>query len=486
MFIVYSILGYSQLSVFSKYIQFNQKTEVFPITSNPTVGLPIIFIGGRSINIIYMDNNHKVVNEIDLKRSNNDTKLYVGSYLRDDSTLVMTFCDKKVVQCINILVNLTNGNSSELDYKLNTGNQKYLASWERNDSLYILSICDNSDVLVLNKLFASNKHLVNRYNLKEIKSNQQIESLYKLFTSDKGKLQKIITQMPVSLYLSSSKNKAYLEGNKLIITLDYFNGSTYVLNLNLSNDNYELNQYTIPKTMQVNAATNSFIYKNDLFQLSLNDKEIGLYIRELGCQELAKTYIGKRNNRIDFLNSEVYKRNEKQGFLYGTPKIRNLKSTKKFLRLASDMKPSISVFKHKSDLQINLGAVNNIQQSGGVRANTLIVSGGSMISGKGDNLIAPESVYHFPSNYSFSSYSTKISVGFSSIIDSSSFEHQRRRITKYTFNFITDYANLMPGHQGLVTIFKFKGDYYLGYYTYGKSTYEIEWFKNVDDYSIQF
>ena len=166
--------------------------------------------------------------------------------------------------------------------------------------------------------------------------------------------------------------------------------------------------------------------------------------------------------------------------------IRNIKKTKKFLKFASVMKPSITVFKNKSGLQLKIGAVEEVQQAGGISANTLMVAGGFLSAGMGDNLLMPEPVYYFPSNYSFTSYLSNKSVYFSSVLSSEYYSHLTKPITKYTINFIVDYANLLPGNHGMVTIFKFKGDYYLGYYTYGSNKYNIEWFKNVDDYSIQF
>ena len=150
------------------------------------------------------------------------------------------------------------------------------------------------------------------------------------------------------------------------------------------------------------------------------------------------------------------------------------------------MDPSITAFGKKSNFQILLGGVEKTQQSGGVSANLLIASGGEMMVGPGGNLVMPESVFYFPSNYSVISYSSRTSAYFSSIVNALSFAHINIPITKYTYDYIVDYANYMHGNHGLATIFKLAGDYYLGYYTYGNQTYNIEWFKNVDDYSVQY
>jgi len=129
------------------------------------------------------------------------------------------------------------------------------------------------------------------------------------------------------------------------------------------------------------------------------------------------------------------------------------------------MSPAISVFRKQSELQILLGSVVDIYQTAGLSANHQIASGGEMMVGPGGNLLMPDPVYVFPSNYSYSSYSSRKSVFVSTILDASTYIHNSGSISKYTYDYIVEYANYMPGRYGLVTIFKMKGDYYLGYYS---------------------
>ncbi len=150
------------------------------------------------------------------------------------------------------------------------------------------------------------------------------------------------------------------------------------------------------------------------------------------------------------------------------------------------MKPAISVFRKHTDFQILMGGVVETQQAKGVISEAIMVSGGEMIVGPGGNLIMPDPIYNFPSNYSFSSYSSRKAAYFSSVINATTYTHNYKSISKYTYDYIFDYANYMPGRFGLVIIFKLKGDYYLGYYSYSSHTYNIEWFKNIDDHVIRF
>ncbi len=478
--------GFSQLSVFSRYMPYNQKTEVYPVTTNPDLGLPLIFIAGRDVKVFYLADGCKYQTEISLKKPAKNSKLYLGSYTID-SSIVINFSDKSLTYVSQLLVNLSNGEITQ-ETGIVKHEQKYLMSWETKEGLLVMGIVPNSNRLIVSKYFGWGKVSVYEFDFTDLAEYNINTSLFQMFDSDSKGLQKINNSIPVSLYLASAKSKAYMVNNKIIITLDLFDDATYYLSLDLDNDSHAVNKYPYFKSGSGKLATknNSFLYDSTLFQISFNDEALGLNVQSIEGNTIAKVYSLIKGKKGDFLNSPMELRNEKEGFLYGDAKIRELKSTKKFFNLLSGMDPTISAFGKKSNFQILMGGVEEIQQSGGVSANVLIASGGEMKVGPGDNLVVPEPDFYFPTNYSFIAYSSYRSVYFSSVVNTSSLDHSDIPITRYTYDYIIKYANYMPGHHGLVTIFKMKGDYYFGYYSYNSHTYNIEWFKNVDDYSVQY
>jgi len=488
--LIYSITAFSQFLVFSNYLPYNQKTDVHTVTSNPEKGLPLIFMSGKEIRIFYLADEWKFQKEILIKRSSPISKKYLGGYI-NDSSLILTFSNKQFSSVSQIVVNLSTGNFFELSTEINSGNQVYLASWETKSGLVVLGAVDNSNLITVSKFsgygdVSSHKY---HFDFDEISQSHNSFTLSGLFESHGGAIQKIDASIPVSLYLASAKNKAYLINEEIIITIDYFAGITYYLSINLSQSRHEIQSYPcdIGNRGQLTLAkSNSFIYDNTMFQLSLYRDELSLSIIGLNDTNRIIKYYASKAEEIAFSNSSMEQRNEKEGFLYGNADIMEIKKTKRFLTIVSKMNPAISVFKRQEDFQILLGGVAEIHQASGIASKPILASGGEMTVGPGGNLIMPDPVYYFPTNYSFSSYSSRKSVYFSSIINSSSFQHKSKSISKYTYNYIVDYTNYMPDNQGLVTIFKMSGDYYLGYYLYGSNTYNLEWFKNIDDYSIKY
>ncbi len=490
--LIFSIQAFSQFSVFSEYFPYNKKTDVYPVISNPEKGLPLIFISGRDVKIYYLADECKFQREILIKRSVKDSKEYLGSYIVD-SSLVITFSDKNMNSISQLFVNLNDGSFKELPVSTIAQSQKYLASWEVLDSLFVLSIAENSNVLFVRKFSGFGDVLLNEFNVdtsfKDIRRIDNSLILFDIFDNQNGKLQKIDSSIPVSLQTASAKNKVYLVRDEIIITLDGYGYSTNLINLNLHDNSHYITNYptTISRQNQdLHTKCNSFIYENTIFQLSINKYELELNIKCLDDSIKVISYKALRGKDIDFSNSTLSLRNEKEGFLFGNPVITDIRTTRRFLKMVSNMKPAISVFSKHPNFQILMGGVMDIHQAAGVMSNTMVSSGGDMVVSPNGGLAMPDPDYNFPTNYSFTSYSSRLSAYFSANILTSSYAHSDKSISKYTYDYIIEYANYMSGRFGLVTIFKMKGDYYLGYYSYGNSTYNIEWFKNIDDYSVQY
>ncbi len=488
--LISTVTGFSQLSVFCNYLPINQKTDVYPVISNPNVGLPLLFISGNDIRVLYMNEKCKFQKEIILKKPEKYSKHYLGSYIID-SSLIITFSDKKLTYVSQLIVNLRTEYYYEKSIILINENQKFLASWEEDDNLFVLGIVENSNKIIVNKFNGFSNISVREYNFNTLNIDKYTSNttLYTLFNKNEGVLQKIDYTIPVSIGITSAKNKVYLINDEIIITIDALENATYLLAINLFNNSSRILTfpYNIPKSNNLSITkSNSFIYDNTIFQLSINKFELGLKVQSISDTSRIKYYHSFNNRNIDFSNSSMILRNEKEGFLFGNPVEKNIKHTRRFLRILSGMKPTISVFRKRSDFQILMGGIIEIQQAKGVISEAILVSGGEMIVGPGGNLIMPDPIYNFPSNYSFSSYSSQKAAYFSSVINSTRYTHNYKPISKYTYDYIFDYANYMPGRLGMVTIFKMKGDYYLGYYSYSSHTYNIEWFKNIDDHVIRF
>lgn len=486
--LIYTIQGFSQFSVFSKYLPYNQKTDVYTVTSNFDMGLPLIFISGRDVKIMYLNNKYKLQKEIVIKRNDRNSRLYLGSYFID-STLIINFSNEKLNLLSQIAVNLNTGSYIEKNNSYFNEDMKFLSSWEVKDSVLVMGFSRGTNKLIVQNLYGLNSSLVQEFSFDSILIDSCRVTLADIFQTQEHKLQKIDTSIPVSLKISSSKNKVYITDDKIVITIDKQNKATYLLALNLKNTTSSITKMpykTLQKHDQNSAKSNSFIYDNTLFQLSVNNYELGLNISSLDDSSTTLYYHFLRGDNISFSNSAMYERNEKEGFLFGDPVTWEIRTTRKFLKMLSGMSPAISVYSKHPDFQVKVGGVMDVHQAAGVMSSTVISSGGEMIVSPNGSLVMPDPKYNFPTNYSFTSYSSRISTYFSSMINATTLLHSNKSISKYTYDYIIEYANYMAGRQGLVTIFKINNDYYLGYYSYSDKTYNIEWFKNIDDFAVQY
>ena len=110
-----------------------------------------------------------------------------------------------MIKYSRLFVNLETGIYGEDDFELGNIGQKYLTSWEVEDSLYVLCIEEKSDNLILNKFFGYGKNSILKYDLNKNDAFNKImtKTFYNIFSSENGKLKKMIGNIPASLYLTS-------------------------------------------------------------------------------------------------------------------------------------------------------------------------------------------------------------------------------------------------------------------------------------------
>jgi len=360
--IIFSFQAFSQFSVFSKYLPYNQKTDVYTVTSNFDMGLPLIFISGKDVKVFYLSNKYKLQKEIQIRRVSKNSRLYLGSYIID-SNLIINFSNEKLTSVSQITVNLSNGSHIEQYTDIAHENTKYITSWELKDSLYILAIIENTNNFILQKLHGYGFSSIQEFNFDSVYIDIELPSIYSIINKPEKAIRKIDSSIPVSLKISSCKNKIYMTDNKITITLDEQNNTTQIYSLNLEDNTCSIDTIiykTLQNTEDSPALSNSFIYDNTIFQISVNKYEFGLNIKRLDNTDTATYFHFSRGNDIDFSNSAMYERNEKEGFLFGDPVTWKIKNTRKFLKMMSNMDPAISVFSKYPNYQILLGGIMDV------------------------------------------------------------------------------------------------------------------------------
>ncbi|MGS2762592.1 hypothetical protein [Sinomicrobium sp. M5D2P9] len=279
-------------------------------------------------------------------------------------------------------------------------------------------------------------------------------------------LDKIDENTPYAIESVSSSQKVYQKGDTVIFTLDGGNNYTELISINLLT--LEFNMEGIPKPFTdtgylTKLSTNSFIYENKLFNLSVKKDEMVFSIFDYKSRMKIKEFRVTKEDTISFKNTPII---QEGGYLED---YRELDRTKQFLRKMSSSEVGIAVYKRNGKYQITLGGKQSV--SVGNRMMMPVPGMSVPMAGGGNTGIFVNPVYT-----AFYWYSYTKSVHIVGLFDEN-FNHLEGRVEENTFDRIKDYKKdskrITAG-----TLFRYKDYFIMGEYSKNSGRYTLEKFKD--------
>lgn len=222
-----------------------------------------------------------------------------------DSIDILYFSNNNKSNFQSLTINYITGNSFLNDLEINLGDQKILETFTYDTNFYILTTLKKSSILRLHKV-TPNKHITAidvNFSDVEFLMNANKVNLYdyikgltckKINDTDDFSIQKLHNQL-----------KLYIDKNQLYLTLDNYNNSTRLFQINL--DNYEKNYIKIlnSKSKDENEyviKSNSFYKDHKIFQIKGNSKNIIIYVYDLLKNEYVKKLLINKNTTCEIEN----------------------------------------------------------------------------------------------------------------------------------------------------------------------------------------
>jgi len=164
---------------------------------------------------------------------------------------------------------------------------------------------------------------------------------------DEDPIEKIESADFTPLDKSSKKNKAYLINNHLILTFDYNPKKTQLFDLDI--ENHAINERTFNQSGIDNTnKSNSFLYDNKLYQLSVNKYAFAITIKEYNSGKSLKEIKVLKNDTIKFKNSPLFLQTDGR-------KPAELKKSSQFLNYLSLLNIGLSAFKNNQNTLLTIG-----------------------------------------------------------------------------------------------------------------------------------
>lgn len=447
----------AQTVLFEKEIQLKrgltEKREAYPIT-NSDGSLALFLLDKNSIKAHLFSKDLDLIDTLDGLRPSNHEELLGGNIAGGYYNL---FFSSKPYRSFGISrCHFADRTVSQHAIELPAKKEKYVGSASYGDKFFIFTVVRATSIL---NLYVFNDHAKYDTYTFDFKDQQFAPLPYsKLFdVLHNNQFAFIDNMVPNAIELVAKKNKLYGYDNKLVLTLDNEVNKTTFITIDLTTFKSDIASYDQAKPSCVNLypTSNSYIYKDHLYQFSACPNEMVLSVGSLKQGEIVQEFRVNKEDEIYFRNSAIIQ----EGPSLGGESERELSKTKQFLRKVSRSEIGISVYETSAGIEVMLGGYKEIQTGAG--GGGMMMGGGTISTPMGPVAMAPT---YNPTFYGYSAYKFTKSVYFKSLLNSQTFDHEEGVVPNNIFDKIQAFTKGMDDSMTAETLFKKDGACVLGYY----------------------
>ncbi|WP_396632429.1 hypothetical protein [Maribacter sp. R86514] len=317
--------------------------------------------------------------------------------------------------------------STEIDLKLKK--EKLIKIINYNNNFYLLTVGRGSSTIHVYE-FDGKKVSKKDYPFNtEIFLNWDNYALPLSSVITKQNIEFIEPNIPLPIEQTSSPIKIYLNGDKLILTLNHRREETKILMLNLTDSSSKVKTILMPNLKLIEGSAsraNSFLFYNKLFQVSTAPKGMSFEITDIETLEINSQYSFNEDEPIPFKNSPIYQEYN----LLTNGKTKEIEKTKTFLRKISNTDLGIAVYQTNDILNISIGGTKELN------ANTDgIATAGILFGAIGAAIYASIS----STSRTYDIYANSKSVYIKSLFSADSLKNINGDTSKNPFDKIQDY-----------------------------------------------
>lgn len=325
-----------------------EKSEILNAENVVTHDVFVFIATSDSLSILNYNSALFLKQKIVTTRQFTENKSLIGCSFSEDGNPTLYWFSPVEKSIILVKYYLENNTNRALKFQIPLKEKSLLTYYQKDNKFYLL-MNDHAKQGIIVFIFkngtAEEKYLdFSRFAFRDRKTQQKTlnqilmeNPIEKMDSGEYNPLDKV-----------TAKSKLYTLPNRLILTLDQSLRKTQFFDINL--DNLEIKEKTfLQPTAQKNLKnSNSYYHENKLYQISSNNEQLLLDIKDYESGESLKTFIVSKKDTIQFKNSPLL-------LQINDRKPKELKNTSKFLQELATTDVGISVFKNKQNLFLTLG-----------------------------------------------------------------------------------------------------------------------------------
>lgn len=460
-FILYSAMGALAQTVLSRQPLELKKSKVYQQALNAVNdknGEIFAFVADKeNITALHYNNFLFYTDSIKLEGYDTAYKIMSGYSFDENGNPYLYRVTPEFKKIQSVYFDFINRKTATASFDITLKEEMLLNSFSENGNFYILTLMKSGEMMKL-YVFRNGKmeqHFLDFSGHPIVDEKGKALSLYQLFLENS--LQKIDTRGMNPLFDAVQKSKLYVNGTKMVITIDT-SKQTQLFEIDLAT--YTIMEKNFQQPVGQKASlTNSFYLQDKLYHLKVNKEELILSAITVDSLKPLHQYTATADDSISFRNSPLYSQT-------GNSRRKELKNTKKLLDRLAASYVGLSVYKTPNDLLVTVGGIRNVQTTG-----SLILTVGVGVAGIATGNGFAGDLFDSPNVQT---------CYFEGLFDDS-FTHKTYQQEILANDYI---GQFMSEHQevSLQTVLRYKDYYVMGYYDTKTKEYVLREFRDAVSY----
>ncbi len=339
----------------------------------------------------------------------------------------------------------SNNSIKETSFEL-AKKEKFITFISENNECYLITSLKNSSQVNVYPFYSESLSKKIEFQLEPIQVNGAVWPFYYVFE----KTPIFISEMsPASFEQASSKFKIYANNGTIRMTMDNVYSFTKVVTLNINTGESSIKKYEKGVGSCRQFSTNSLLFEQSIFILTLCNSYVNLIIRNLNSGLELNSFLSSNDEPIYFANTPLIQ--DGGGTVYSQDRHLIMENSKKFLAKSSRLIAAMVVEEVGDKLVLTIGGTKELTQAQNV--------GGYA---PGASFASVPSYNHTFGSYQSASWSK--STYFKTLLNNSTFEHFSGKVKDGIYDRVEKYESSLTRTPKIKTILKRHDNFYFCYY----------------------
>ncbi|MEZ4816679.1 MAG: hypothetical protein R2776_01735 [Flavobacteriaceae bacterium] len=299
------------------FLKENEKVDfLLPLSSTDSDKFCLFFIDSKNTINYLFDKEGSIISSYTSEIKKNTYENFLGNIFLEDSVIIF-FSNNNKSKLSASSFNFNEKTTEHFEIDLQLKEERFLFQFEKNNHIYFITIKEKDSNFKIYSIDAKGSIIQKEIKNPSLEYRDTKNNTVPLFdflkdrvnVNDDFEIPFIQGSIPPTLNITRHLMKAYPTEEGCTLVVDKSKNITYTFEFNIKDNTVNVKRFLAPFVPEGLAygQSNSFLFKDNLFQISTNSKTMSFSIKNLETEKELKQYTITKENFFETFNLKVSK-----------------------------------------------------------------------------------------------------------------------------------------------------------------------------------